>query len=177
MAEQLRTMISEEEIMARIREIADQINQEYAGEEVHLVCVLRGGSFFMCSLAKRITLPVTLDFISCSSYGNDTKSSGVVRIVKDLSDSIVGKNVIVIEDVVDTGRTLSYLMKMLSERQPKSLKLCSLLDKPSRRVVEIEADYVGFTIPDKFVVGYGLDYAQKYRNLPYIAEVVFEEEK
>lgn len=171
MADKLNIMITEEEIENRIAEIADQINEEYAGQSVHLVCVLRGGSFFMCSLAKRITLPVTLDFISCSSYGNDTKSSGVVRIVKDLNDSIVDKNVIVIEDVVDTGRTLKYLLELLRDRQPKSLKLCSLLDKPSRRVVDIEADYTGFTIPDKFVVGYGLDYAQKYRNLPYIAEI------
>ena len=175
MSEKLTVMITEEEIEKRIKEIADEINKEYAGSEVHLVCVLRGGSFFMCELAKRIDLPVTLDFISCSSYGNDTKSSGVVRIVKDLSDSIVDKNVIVIEDVVDTGRTLKYLMHMLSERKPRSLKLCSLLDKPSRRVVEVDADYIGFTIPDKFVVGYGLDYAQKYRNLPYIAEVEISE--
>ena len=175
MSEKLTVMITEEEIEKRIKEIADQINKDFAGQEVHLVCVLRGGSFFMCELAKSIELPVTLDFISCSSYGNDTKSSGVVRIVKDLSDSIVDKNVIVIEDVVDTGRTLKYLLKMLSERQPRSLKLCSLLDKPSRRVTEVDTDYIGFTIPDKFVVGYGLDYAQKYRNLPYIAEVELSE--
>ena len=173
MAEQLKVMLSEKEIDARILEIAEQINSDFAGQEVHLICVLRGGSFFMCELAKRITLPVTLDFISCSSYGNDTKSSGVVRIVKDLNDSIVDKNVIVIEDVVDTGRTLNYLLDMLRDRKPRSLSLCSLLDKPSRRVVEVKTDYIGFTIPDKFVVGYGLDYAQKYRNLPYIAEVEF----
>ena len=171
MAEKLNIMITEEEIDNRIREIAEQINEDYKAEDVHLVCVLRGGSFFMCELAKRISRPVTLDFISCSSYGNETKSSGVVRIVKDLSDPITDKNVIVIEDVVDTGRTLNYLLEMLKGRHPKSLKLCSLLDKPSRRVVEVETDYIGFTIPDKFVVGYGLDYAQKYRNLPYIAEV------
>ena len=171
MADKLNVMITEEEIDKRVREVAAQITKDFAGEEIHLVCVLRGGSFFTCELAKRIDLPMTMDFISCSSYGNDTKSSGVVRIVKDLSDSIVDKNVIVIEDVVDTGRTLSYLLKMLSERQPRSLKLCSLLDKPSRRVVEVTTDYIGFTIPDKFVVGYGLDYAQRYRNLPYIAEI------
>ncbi len=175
MGETLKVMISEEEVDARILEIAKQINKDYAGQEVHLICVLRGGSFFMCELAKRIELPVTLDFISCSSYGNDTKSSGVVRIVKDLNDSIVDKNVIVIEDVVDTGRTLNYLLDMLRDRKPKSLALCSLLDKPSRRVVEVKTDYIGFTIPDKFVVGYGLDYAQKYRNLPYIAEVEITE--
>ncbi len=172
MADKLTVMITGEEIEKRIIEIADKINSDYENEDVHLVCVLRGGSFFMCELAKHITRPVTLDFISCSSYGNDTKSSGIVRIVKDLNDSILDRNVIVIEDVVDTGRTLSYLLQMLRERKPRSLKLCSLLDKPSRRVVEVDADYIGFTIPDKFVVGYGLDYAQKYRNLPYIAEVV-----
>ncbi len=171
MADKLNMMISQEEIENRIRQIAEQINEEYAGEDVHLVGVLRGACFFMCELGKYITRPVTIDFISCSSYGNDTKSSGVVRIVKDLSDSIVDKNVIVIEDVVDTGRTLSYLLNMLRDRKPRSLKLCALLDKPSRRVVEVKTDYIGFTIPDKFVVGYGLDYAQKYRNLPYIAEV------
>ncbi|MCR5283337.1 MAG: hypoxanthine phosphoribosyltransferase [Lachnospiraceae bacterium] len=171
MADKLRVMITEEEIDKRIREIADEINREYREQEVHLICVLRGGSFFMCELAKRITCPVTLDFIACSSYGNDTKSSGVVRIVKDLSDSIVDKNVIVIEDVVDTGRTLNYLLDMLRDRKPRSLKLCALLDKPSRRVVEVKTDYIGFTIPDEFVVGYGLDYAQRYRNLPYIAVI------
>ncbi|MCR4691665.1 MAG: hypoxanthine phosphoribosyltransferase [Lachnospiraceae bacterium] len=175
MADKITEMISEEEIVKRTCEIANQINEDYKGEEIHLICVLRGGSFFTCELAKHITLPVTMDFISCSSYGNDTKSSGVVRIVKDLSDSIVDKNVIVIEDVVDTGRTLSYLLKMLKDRQPKSLKLCSLLDKPSRRVVEVKTDYIGFTIPDKFVVGFGLDYAQKYRNLPFIGEIVPED--
>lgn len=171
MAEKLTVLITEEEIDARIREIAEQINSDYAGKAVHLVGVLRGGSFFMCELAKRISLPVTIDFISCSSYGNDTESSGVVRIIKDLDDSILGKNVIVVEDVVDTGRTLRYLLDMLWDRKPESLALCSLLDKPGRRVVDVKTDYNGFTIPDKFVVGYGLDYAQKYRNLPYIAEV------
>jgi hypoxanthine phosphoribosyltransferase len=171
MADKLRVMITEEEIDKRVKEIADEINAEYGDQEVHLICVLRGGSFFMCELAKRITCPVTLDFIACSSYGNDTKSSGVVRIVKDLSDSIVDKNVIVIEDVVDTGRTLNYLLDMLWDRKPKTMKLCALLDKPSRRVVEVKTDYIGFTIPDEFVVGYGLDYAQRYRNLPYIAVI------
>ena len=171
MADKITVMITEEEIDKRIREIAGEINREFGEEEVHLICVLRGGSFFMCELAKHLSCPVTMDFIACSSYGNDTKSSGVVRIVKDLSDSIVDKNVIVIEDVVDTGRTLNYLLDMLRDRKPKTLKLCALLDKPSRRVVEVKTDYIGFTIPDKFVVGYGLDYAQRYRNLPYIAEI------
>ena len=130
----------------------------------------------MCELSKRITVPVTLDFMSVSSYGNDTKSNGVVKIVKDLDDSLEGKYVIVIEDVVDSGRTLSYLLEMLKKRGPESLKLCTLLDKPDRRVVDVHVDYTGFQIPDEFVVGYGLDYAQKYRNLPYIGIVELDEE-
>lgn len=175
MAEKISVMISEEDVDKRIKEIGTQISKDYEGEEVHLVCVLRGGSFFMCELAKRITVPVTLDFMQVSSYGSETKSSGVVKIVKDLDDVISGKNVIVIEDVVDSGRTLSYLLEMLEKRQPKSLKLCALLDKPDRRVVDVDVDYTGFEIPDKFVVGYGLDYAQKYRNLPYIGVVELTE--
>jgi len=141
---------------------------------VHLICVLRGGSFFMCELAKRITVPVSIDFMSVSSYGGDTKSCGVVKIVKDLDDTIKGKDVIVIEDIVDSGRTLSYLMEMLKEREPASLALCTLLDKPDRRVIDVDVDYTGFVIPDEFVVGYGLDYAQKYRNLPYIGIVYWD---
>lgn len=171
MADKISVMISEQEVDQRIQEIGGQISKDYEGQQVHLVCVLRGGSFFMCELSKRITIPVTLDFMSVSSYGNDTKSSGVVKIVKDLDDPLKDKHVIVIEDVVDSGRTLSYLMEMLKKREPKSLKLCTLLDKPSRRVVDVHVDYTGFEIPDKFVVGYGLDYAQKYRNLPYIGVV------
>ena len=174
MAEKIRVMYSEEEVSARIREIANQINRDYEGKEVHLIGILRGGSFFMCELAKRITVPVTIDFMSASSYGMSTTSSGVVKIVKDLEESIVGRNVIVVEDIIDTGRTLSYLLEMLKERQPESLKLCTLLDKPDRRVVEVKIDYNGYSIPDEFVVGYGLDYAQKYRNLPYIGIVEFE---
>lgn len=175
MAEKISVLISEEDLNKRIREIGTQISKDYEGKEVHLVCVLRGGSFFMCELAKCITVPVTLDFMQVSSYGGDTKSSGVVKIVKDLDDSISGKNVIVIEDVVDSGRTLSYLLEMLEKRQPKSLKMCTLLDKPDRRVVDVNVDYTGFEVPDEFVVGYGLDYAQKYRNLPYIGIVEFTE--
>ena len=174
MAERIRVMYSEEEVSARIREIANQINRDYEGKEVHLIGILRGGSFFMCELAKRITVPVTIDFMSASSYGMSTTSSGVVKIVKDLEEPIVGRDVIVVEDIIDTGRTLSYLLEMLKERQPESLKLCTLLDKPDRRVVEVKIDYNGYSIPDEFVVGYGLDYAQKYRNLPYIGSVDFE---
>lgn len=170
----INVLISEEEVDKRIKEIGEQISKEYEGKEIHLVCVLRGGSFFMCELAKRITVPVSLDFMSVSSYGNDTKSSGAVRIVKDLDDSIHGKDVLVVEDIIDSGRTLSYLLEMLNDRKPNSLKLCTLLDKPERRVVDVNIDYTAFEVPDEFVVGYGLDYAQKYRNLPYIGVVEFE---
>ena len=170
----IEVMISEEEVNRRIRELGEQISRDYAGRQIHLICVLRGGSFFMCELAKRITVPVSLDFMSVSSYGGDTKSSGVVKIVKDLDDSIRDKEVLVVEDIIDSGRTLSYLMAMLQDRGPESLHLCTLLDKPDRRVVDVDVDYTGFRIPDEFVVGYGLDYDQKYRNLPYIGVVKFD---
>ena len=170
----INVLISEADVDKRIQELGDQISKDYEGKEVHLVCVLRGGSFFMCELAKRITVPVSLDFMSVSSYGNDTKSSGAVRIVKDLDDSIQGKDVLVVEDIIDSGRTLSYLLEMLKDRKPNSLRLCTLLDKPDRRVVDVDIDYTAFQVPDEFVVGYGLDYAQKYRNLPYIGVVEFE---
>ena len=174
MSERISVLKSEEEVDARIKELGEQISRDYAGKQIHLVCVLKGGSFFMCELAKRITVPVSLDFMSVSSYGSDTKSSGVVKIVKDLDDSIQGKDVLVVEDIIDSGRTLSYLMEMLRDRKPASLHLCTLLDKPDRRVVDVDVDYTGFQIPDAFVVGYGLDYDQKYRNLPYIGVVEFE---
>ena len=177
MEHEIRVLLSEEEVDRRIKEIGEQISRDYAGKSVHLVCVLKGGSFFMCELAKRITVPVSLDFMSVSSYGSDTKSSGVVKIVKDLDESIAGKNVIVVEDIVDSGRTLSYLLEMLKDRKPESLSLCTLLDKPSRRVVDVNVQYTGFQIPDVFVVGYGLDYDQQYRNLPYIGEVIINEGK
>lgn len=177
MAEHVRVLLSEEEVDRRIQEIGEQISRDYAGKQVHLVCVLKGGSFFMCELAKRITVPVSLDFMSVSSYGKDTKSSGVVKIVKDLDESLKDKDVIVVEDIVDSGRTLSYLLEMLGDRGPRSLRLCTLLDKPERRVVEVKVDYTGFNIPDQFVVGYGLDYDQRYRNLPYIGVVEFDDEK
>ena len=163
--------LSEEEVDRRINEIGELISKEYEGKEIHLICVLKGGVFFMCELAKRITVPVSMDFMAISSYGSDTKSSGVINIVKDLDDSITGKDVLVVEDIVDSGRTLSYLLEMLKDRKPASMKLCTLLDKPDRRVVDVHVDYTGFQIPDEFVVGYGLDYAQKYRNLPYIGIV------
>ena len=174
MAERVRVLLSEEEVDAKIKAIGEQISRDYAGKSVHLVCVLKGGSFFMCELAKRITVPVSLDFMSVSSYGSETKSSGVVRIVKDLDEPLKGKDVIVIEDIVDSGRTLSYLLDMLKARGPKSMALCTLLDKPDRRVIDVKVDYTGFQIPDEFVVGYGLDYDQRYRNLPYIGVVKFD---
>lgn len=176
MAEKIKVMLSEQEVDAKICELGKQISEDYAGKQVHLVCVLKGGSFFMCELAKRITVPVSLDFMSVSSYGSETKSSGVVKIVKDLDEPLTGKNVIVVEDIVDSGRTLSYLMEMLKDRGPESLRLCTLLDKPDRRVIDVHVDYTGFQIPDEFVVGYGLDYDQKYRNLPYIGQVEFVDE-
>ena len=171
---EVKVLLSEEEVDKRIQEIGDQITKDYAGKNVHLVCVLKGGSFFMCELAKRINLNVSLDFMSVSSYGGDTKSSGVVKIVKDLDEPLAGKDVIVVEDIVDSGRTLSYLLDMLKDRKPASLNLCTLLDKPDRRVVDVDVKYTGFQIPDVFVVGYGLDYDQVYRNLPYIGEIVFK---
>lgn len=175
MAEKIRVLLSEEEVDKRIKELGEQISKEFAGEEVHLICVLRGSIFFTCELAKRITVPVTIDFMQVSSYGSQTLSSGKIKMIKELDDSIMGKNVIVIEDIIDTGRTLSYLLNMLQEKKPKELRLCTLLDKPERRVVDVHVDYTGFEIPDEFVVGYGLDYAQKYRNLPYIGIVEFDE--
>ena len=174
MSEKIRVLLSEAEVDARIQEVADVINRDYEGKEVHMICVLKGGVFFMCELAKRITRPVTLDFMSVSSYGSDTKSSGVVKIVKDLDESLKDKDVIVVEDIVDSGRTLSYLLEMLRDRGPASLRLCTLLDKPERRVIDVHVDYTGFNIPDEFVVGYGMDYDQRYRNLPYIGVVEFD---
>ena len=174
MSERVRIMLTEQEVNDRIKKIGEQISKDYAGKSVHLVCVLKGGSFFMCELAKRITVPVTLDFMSASSYGSSTKSSGVVKIVKDLDEPLKDKNVLVVEDIVDSGRTLSYLLKMLGDRGPASVKLCTLLDKPERRVTDVKVDYTGFEIPEEFVVGYGLDYDQRYRNLPYIGVVEFD---
>ena len=171
MAETIRELVSEEEVEKRVCELGRQISEDYAGRQVHLICVLKGGVFFMCELAKRITVPVSMDFMSVSSYGDGTASSGVVKIAKDLDESLEGKDVLIVEDIIDSGRTLSYLIQILEKRGPKSLKLCTLLDKPERRVKPVTVDYVGFDIPDEFVVGYGLDYAQKYRNLPYIGVV------
>lgn len=171
MEDKIGVLISEEEVEAKIKEMAEKISTEYAGKTVHLIGVLKGSVFFMCELAKRITVPVTMDFMSVSSYGNDTKSSGVVKLIKDLDETIESRDVILVEDIMDSGRTLSYLVKILKERKPASFKIITLLDKPDRRVVDIEPDMTCFTVPDRFVVGYGLDCAQKYRNLPYIGVI------
>ena len=149
--------LTEEQLNKRIAEIGAQITEKYRGQSVYLICILKGSIFFTTELAKRIDLPMTMDFMSVSSYGGDTKSSGVIKIVKDLDEPLRDKNVIVVEDIVDSGRTLSYLLDMLKARGPKSMALCTLLDKPDRRVIDVKVDYTGFQIPDEFVVGYGLD--------------------
>ena len=171
MSEKIKVLLSEEEVDSRIKQIAAKVSKDYAGKEIHLICVLKGGVFFMCELAKRITVPVSMDFMSVSSYGDGTASSGVVKIAKDLDETLEGKDVLIVEDIIDSGRTLSHLKKLLGQRNPASLKICTLLDKPERRVVDVDVEYVGFQIEDKFVVGYGLDYDQQYRNLPYIGVV------
>jgi hypoxanthine phosphoribosyltransferase len=174
MSEKIDVLISEGAVKKRIQELADTISKDYGDKEVVLVCVLKGAIMFMVDISKELKMPVSFDFMVVSSYGNDTKSSGTIKIVKDLDDSIEGKHVLLIEDIIDSGRTLSHLMVELNSRKPASLKLCTLLDKPDRRVNAVDVDYTGFTIPDEFVVGYGLDYAQKYRNLPYIGRLTLE---
>ncbi|MBE5849879.1 MAG: hypoxanthine phosphoribosyltransferase [Lachnospiraceae bacterium] len=174
MADKISVLFTEEEVNARIREMGEQISRDYEGKSLHLVGILKGATFFACELAKRITVPVTIDFMSVSSYGDATESSGVVKITKDLDEPLEGKDVLVVEDIVDTGNTLSYLLDNLQKRGSSSVRLCSLLNKPDRRIKEVDVDYTGFVIPDAFVVGYGLDYAQKYRNLPYIGIVETE---
>ena len=176
MAEVIRELISEEKVDARIRELGEQISKDYEGESVHLVCILKGACIFMCDLAKRIRVPLSMDFMTVSSYGSGTQSSGIVRIKKDLDDPIKGLNVLIVEDIVDSGRTLHYLTEVFKERGCKSVRTCTLLDKPERRVVDLDVDYVGFMIPNQFVVGYGMDYDQRYRDLPFIGVVEFTEE-
>jgi hypoxanthine phosphoribosyltransferase len=171
MSEKISVLIDENTVEEKIKEIAKQISKDYEGKSITLICILKGSVFFVCELAKRITVPVTLDFMSVSSYGSGTESSGRVKIVKDLDEPIEDRDILVVEDIIDSGRTLSHLMTLLKARNPKSIKLCTLLDKPDRRVVDVDVDYTCFEIPDKFVVGYGLDYDQKYRNLPYVGVV------
>ena len=163
-----RVLFTEQELKDRVAEIAAQIDRDYAGKEPMLISVLRGSFIFMADLARAITLPCTVDFMAVSSYGSGTTSSGQVKITKDLSENIEGRDIVVVEDILDSGNTLSYLFQLLQARHPASVRLCTLLDKPSRRTKPITADYTGFTVDDLFVVGYGLDYAEKYRNLPYI---------
>lgn len=175
MADKISVMLSEEEVDAKIAELGAQISKDYEGKEIHLICILKGGVFFACELAKRITVPVSLDFMSVSSYGNSKESSGIVKIVKDLDEPLEGKHVLIVEDIIDSGKTLNHLIPMLHSRNPKDIKLCALLSKPSRREADVDIHYLGFEIPDAFVVGYGLDYAQKYRNLPFIGVVEDDE--
>lgn len=163
-----RIIISEDDIQTRVKELGEAISRDYEGKTITLLCILKGGLMFLCDLAKHITQPVAYDFMSVSSYGDATETSGVVRITKDLEESIEGKHVIIVEDIIDTGLTLSYLVKNLHSRNPASLRICTLLNKPANRRVDIPVDYVGFEVPNEFLVGYGLDFKQLYRNIPYI---------
>ena len=161
-------LLSAEELAKRIEEIGAEISADYAGKEILMIGVLRGAVLFMADLARAITVPVAIDFMAVSSYGSGTSSSGVVRILKDLDEDVEGKHVLAVEDIIDSGLTLNYLLDNLKSRKPASIKLCTLLNKPERRKVKVDIDYNGFDVPDYFVVGYGLDYAEKYRNLPFI---------
>ncbi|MCI9155463.1 MAG: hypoxanthine phosphoribosyltransferase [Lawsonibacter sp.] len=161
-------LFTEEQLKNRVAEIARQIEADYSGQEIMFVGILRGSFVFLADLCREVKLPCTLDFMSVSSYGGGTTSSGQIQIIKDLSEDITGRNVIVVEDILDSGNTLSYLLNILEHRHPASVRLCALLDKPDRRTKPVELHYCGFSIPDAFVVGYGLDYAEKYRSLPYI---------
>ena len=175
MAEHVRVLIPEDEIQNKIIEVAEEISEVYKGQSLHLICILQGGAMFMCELAKRIhDVNISFDFMSVSSYGAGTTTSGIVKIVKDLDEPLEGKHVLIVEDIIDTGHTLNHLSKLLMSRGPESIEICTLLNKPSRREKEVPVKYSCFEIPDKFVVGYGLDYDQKYRNLPYIGVVEFD---
>ena len=163
-----QVLLSEKQLLERVRELGEQISTDYLDKDLVVVCVLRGSFIFVSDLVRSINIPLAVDFISISSYGSGTTSSGVVRFLKDLDEEISGRHVLVVEDIIDTGTTLKYLLENLQTRKPASIKVCTLLSKPERRKVEIAIDYNGFVVPDHFVVGYGLDYAEKYRNLPYI---------
>ncbi|MDD7267308.1 MAG: hypoxanthine phosphoribosyltransferase [Lachnospiraceae bacterium] len=178
MGVKIHELYSEETVNKRVEELGAQISRDYAGKQLHLISVLKGGVFFACELAKRLTIPVTIDFMCISSYGSAMESSGIVKILKDLDEPLAGRDVLIVEDIIDSGNTLAHLKGLLSQREPASLKICTLLDKPERRdpAITLKVDYVGFEIPDHFVVGYGLDYAQNYRNLPYIGIVELTEE-
>ena len=173
MKHSIEVMISEAQIKQKVEELAEKIQQHYQGaENLLMVALLRGSAIFMADLCRAVDLPMSIDFMTVSSYGNSTQSNRDVKVVQDLAESIEGRDVIIVEDIIDTGNTLSKVVEMLKLREPKSLTLCTLLDKPSRREVDVAVDWIGFSIPDEFVVGYGIDYAQKYRNLPYIAKVI-----
>ncbi len=169
--DQIEVMIDQEKLENRIAEMGKQISEDYADREIEMICVLKGGAMFMMQLAKSVTIPMTMDFMVLSSYGNELISSGEVKIKKDLDESIEGKHLLIVEDIVDTGRTLSFLSNYLLKKGAASVQICTMLDKPSRRVVPVEVKYRGFEIQDEFVLGYGLDYGQRYRNLPYVAYV------
>ncbi|KAF5050933.1 Hypoxanthine-guanine phosphoribosyltransferase [bioreactor metagenome] len=164
-----KILIAEDELQAKVKELGAKITEDYQGKDLLLVCVLKGAVLFVSDLMKRIDLPLEIDFMAISSYGSNTQSSGVVRILKDLNQSIEGRNVLIVEDIIDSGLTLSYLAENLKARGPESVEICTILDKPDRRTTSLDIKYTGFQVPDEFVVGYGLDYAEKYRNLPYIA--------
>jgi hypoxanthine phosphoribosyltransferase len=169
MLQDVETILLSEEVLAkRIHELGEAVSKDYAGEEVTLVGILKGASVFTSDLIRQISIPAYIDYMVVSSYGNSAETSGVVRIIKDLEDNIEGKNIIIVEDIIDTGLTLAYLKQNLLSRNPKSLKICTLLDKPARRIKEIDIDYKGFEVPDEFIIGYGIDYAEKYRNLPFV---------
>lgn len=174
MSEHIDILITEQELNKRVEEIAAAISKDFENQDLTLICVLKGGVMFMTDIAKKLKQKVELEFIDVSSYGNSTYSSGKITLNKDIESSIAGKNVILLEDIVDTGKTLKYLIEYLNQKNPLTLKICTLLDKPSRRTEDIKLDYIGFTIPDVFIIGYGLDYAQKYRNLPYIGVIKFD---
>jgi len=176
MKEEIKVLIEEEKIVQRVKEIADQINKDYEGKTLHIICILKGSVFFTCELAKYIKVPVTMDFMSVSSYGDGLTSSGCITIGQDLTMDIKGRDVLLVEDIVDSGRTLSYLANMLEKRGPKSFEIATLLDKPSCRVSEVDVAYTGLEVEDRFVVGFGLDYAQRHRNLPYIGELTLKED-
>jgi hypoxanthine phosphoribosyltransferase len=168
MSEKVRVMLPEEDLDQRIRELGARISKDYEGKTVYLVCVLKGAAVFAMELAKRITVPCVIDFMATSSYGSGTVSSGVVKVTKELDMDPKGRDVLVVEDIIDSGNTLNFLQNYFKEKEANSVKLCTMLDKPDRREVDVNVDYTGFSIPDEFVVGYGLDYDQRYRNLPYI---------
>lgn len=164
----VKILITEEQIQQRTQELGQQIAEDYRGKNLLLICVLKGGVMFLTDLMRRISIPHTIDFMAISSYGSATESSGVVRIIKDLDKPIEGKHVLIVEDIIDTGHTLDYLTRILNERQPASLRICTLLNKPDRREIDVPVDYIGFDIPNEFVFGYGLDIQEIYRNVPYV---------